>query len=190
MPRQTPSQTVGPFFQDGLFRGAENVLIDAETQGQEIRIFGTLLDGQGAPVPDGVVELWQADAGGHFRHSADPLAELADPHFHGFGRSDTRSEGRFEFVTIKPGRVANGAGELQAPHVALRIFARGLLVQLDTRMYFPDQPEENNADPLLRSLDPARRASLIAERVTSSGVPTYRLDIHLQGPLETVFFEY
>src|SRR5512138_339869 len=121
MPTQTPSQTVGPFFHLGLLTGTENVLVDEQTVGQRIRIIGTVLDGQGAPVADALVEIWQADAQGYFDHPADLHSSLADRHFHGFGRAGTVKSGRFEFTTVKPGPTPGRNGEQQAPYVDVRV---------------------------------------------------------------------
>ncbi len=189
MLKQTPSQTVGPFFHSGLVRRGENVLVDEATQGERIDITGQVLDGAGEPVPDALVEIWQADAHGHFQHPADAQRDQADDHFRGFGRSDTTDEGRFWFRTVKPGRVADRAGQPQAPHVDVRVFARGTLIQAVTRLYFPDEPA-NEADAVLTAIaDPSRRQTLIALREDTGEVPTYRFDIHLQGDRETVFLE-
>jgi protocatechuate 3,4-dioxygenase, alpha subunit len=188
MPRQTPSQTIGPFFHLGLLFGGENVLVDDETRGQQIRIVGTVFDGQGAPVLDALVEIWQADSQGHFNHPADPHAAEADPHFRGFGRSGTQREGRFEFITVKPGPTPGPNGEPQAPYVDVRVFARGMLIHAVTRLYFADEPA-TATDPLLNSIEPQQRGSLIAVREEAAGMPAYHFDIHLQGDCETVFFE-
>ncbi len=188
MPTQTPSQTVGPFFHLGLLFGMENVLVDEQTAGQRIFIFGTVLDGQGTPVVDALVEIWQADTQGYFNHLADPHSSLADRHFRGFGRAGTVDAGRFEFTTVKPGPTRGRNGEQQAPYVDVRVFARGMLIHAVTRLYFSDE-STNATDPLLNSIDPERRANLIAVREDSAGLPTYRFDIRLQGDRETVFFE-
>jgi protocatechuate 3,4-dioxygenase alpha subunit len=188
MPNQTPSQTVGPFFHLGLLTGTENVLVNEQTAGQRIRIVGTVYDGQSLPVVDALVEIWQPDAQGYFNHPADPHCSLADKHFHGFGRAGTTGGGRFEFMTVKPGPTPGRNGQLQAPYVDVRLFARGMLIHAVTRLYFSDEAA-NASDPLLTSIDPERRATLIALREESASLPTYRFDIRLQGDNETVFFE-
>lgn len=189
MHKQSPSQTVGPFFQEGLFVGGENDLVTERTRGERIIIRGRVLDGDGQPVPDAVIEIWQADAGGHFNHPADPNRSEADPHFRGFGRADTVHEGKFWFKTIKPGRVPGRDGKPQAPHISVRVFARGLLIHALTRLYFSDE-DSNSNDPVLNSIaDAQRRRTLIATREESGDTPLYRFDIHLQGEGETVFFE-
>lgn len=178
---QTPSQTVGPFFYDGLIFAGDNVLVDDQTRGQRITLCGFVLDGDGAPVPDALVEIWQADATGIYPHSADPRYAQADPHFRNFGRSPTVDKGQFSFTTVKPGTVAG-----QAPHVNVRVFARGMLVHTITRLYFADDPATAH-DPLLQSLDPARRPTLLAQRAGEDAW-VYRFNIVLQGEQETVFF--
>lgn len=187
MLEQSPSQTVGPFFHFGLFHGGENILINDATKGQRIRIIGHVFDGDGAAIPDAMVEIWQADAEGYFNHPADPHQTDADKHFRGFGRSDTANDGIFSFETIKPGAVAGQNSNLQAPHINVRVFSRGMLIHADTRLYFADEPA-NDGDALLNSIDPARRRTLMAILVDSGSVSTYRFDIHMQGNDETVFF--
>jgi protocatechuate 3,4-dioxygenase alpha subunit len=167
----TPSQTVGPFFAFGLCTRPSHLVVPEGSEGA-IRISGRIVDGAGAGVPDAMVEIRQADRSGAYR-----------PDF-GWGRSGTDADGRFEFVTVKPGPVA-AAGGLQAPHLVVLVFARGLLKALLTRMYFPDEPEANAADPVLCGIsDQAERATLLA-RDDAGGV---RFDIHLQGPEQTTFF--
>ena len=182
----TPSQTVGPFFELGLLDPSQRELVPAGTPGA-IRIEGAVLDGQGAPVPDAMIEIWQAAPSGRYAHPEDPRDFLLlDDGFTGFGRSGTDTAGRFWFQTVKPGSVPWLDGHPQAPHLNLSVFARGLLQRLVTRLYFPDEPEANAADPLLSSLpDPAIRSTLIA--VEQGDV--LRFDIHLQGEHETCFFQ-
>jgi protocatechuate 3,4-dioxygenase alpha subunit len=163
------------------------LLVDDETAGERIYLRGTVYDGDGQPVPDALVEIWQADAQGIYNHPADPRCARADPHFRGFGRAETVDGGEFWFKTIRPGRVPAEDGQLQAPHVDVRVFARGLLTHAVTRLYFAGEAE-NEADPVLRAVAPQRRQTLIARRVEGNDLPTYRLDIHLQGAQETVFF--
>ncbi len=174
------SQTVGPFFSFALHHEHWNDLTAANPAGETIRIAGRVIDGDGAPVPDALVEIRQADAGGSYD----------DARFIGFGRCATDAEGRYSFTTIRPGRVPSALG-LQAQHLAVQVFGRGLLRQLHTRMYFGDQPTENASDPLLmRVEDPARRETLIASRLpAANGVPEFHFDIVLQGKGETAFFE-
>jgi protocatechuate 3,4-dioxygenase alpha subunit len=165
----TPSQTVGPFFAIELPYGEGPYVVPEGTAGA-IWLRGRVIDGAGEPIPDALVESWQADP--------------TDAGFGGFGRSGTDSEGRWAILTLKPGPVPGPNGATQAPHLDLAVFARGLLHQLVTRLYFADEPEANAADPVLSSLDEKARITLIAPS-TGDG---YEHDIHLQGPNETVFF--
>lgn len=181
----TSSQTVGPFFHGALIREALAVLVDPETRGERITLRGRVTDGAGEAVPDAMVEIWQADAGGRHPTGADPLA---DPAFRGFGRTRTDRDGRYSFATVFPGAVSDD-GELQAPHVLVLVFARGLLHHLVTRAYFADHPL-NESDPALLSIrDPRRRNTLLAPRVSAIGPRVFRFDVVLQGPDETVFFD-
>ena len=184
---QTGSQTVGPFFHYGLIFGGEHVLVDEKTRGERILIEGTVYDGDGTPVPDALVEIWQPDAQGIFNHPVDPRRAQADPHFRGFGRSDTVRNGQFSFKTVKPGTIDGVHGQSQAPYINVQIFSRGLLIHAVTRIYFADEAA-NQDDPVLGALDPARRATLLAQREEFGDLPCYRFDIRLQGVGETVFF--
>ncbi len=197
MTKQSPSQTIGPFFayvltpeaygRDGI---ASNRLVTAETQGQHITIAGRVLDGEGAPVDDALVEIWQANAQGRYRHPADSRADIAlDDNFEGFGRCGTDKDGAFRFETIKPGRVPGQGNALQAPHIGITVFARGMLVHAYTRLYFSDEAGANAEDPVLAALEDARRGTLIAGREDTAQGALYRLDIRLQGENETVFFD-
>jgi protocatechuate 3,4-dioxygenase alpha subunit len=190
----TPSATVGPFFLFGLIPstyGGQDVmtnnLVTPDASGEKIRIEGRVLDGDGAPIPDAMVEIWQADAAGRYAHPADARA-LPNAAFKGFGRSATDDAGRYAFDTIKPGAVPGPNGQMQAPHVAVNLFSRGVLKQMVTRIYFSDEAA-NASDPILALVPPARRATLIAGREESADAPVYRLDFKLQGDGETVFFE-
>jgi protocatechuate 3,4-dioxygenase alpha subunit len=190
----TPSATVGPFFLFGLVPstyGGEDVitnnLVTPDVSGERIRIEGRVLDGDGAPIPDAMLEIWQADAAGRYAHPADTRA-LPNATFKGFGRAPTDSEGRYAFDTIKPGAVPGPNGKMQAPHIAVNLFSRGVLKQMVSRIYFSDEAA-NAADPVLDLVPPARRATLIARREEGDGTPVYRLDFKLQGDSETVFFE-
>lgn len=181
----TPSQTVGPFFAFGLLGGSLDAdLVSHDTQGA-IKIEGVVYDGAGQPVPDAVVEIWQANRHGRFAHPADTRREPPlGTGFDGFGRCGTDSEGSFAFLTVKPGPVPFGDGRLQAPHIDVGVFARGLLKRLVTRIYFPDEPDANAADPVLGGLDSHERSTLIARR----DAETLHFDVRLQGPDQTVFF--
>ena len=188
MPPLTPSQTVGPFFailvpqRDGTL-----VLTGAQTAGRRIRVDGAIRDGDGKAVPDALVEVWQANAEGTLDHPEDPRrANGSDPAFGGFARAHTTPDGRFTVATIMPGRVPGPDGAPQAPHLLVGLFARGLLTRLVTRIYFEDEPG-NAQDPVLATVPPDRRQTLVARRDDTTG--HYRFDIVLQGPDETVFFD-
>jgi protocatechuate 3,4-dioxygenase alpha subunit len=192
--KQTSSQTVGPFFAFGLapeqygypFRAlAGATLVDDNTPGERIRITGRVLDGEGNPIPDAMIEIWQADGEGRYAHPADSRA--SNVRFNGFGRCGTGTdpENRFVFDTIKPGRVDDG----QAPHLNVILFMRGMLCHVYTRIYFADETEANARDPVLASVEEARRRTLIAARETTPAGTIYRRDLHMQGPDETVFFD-
>ena len=186
MTRPTPSQTVGPFFHIGLGYETIEEMVDPDRHGA-IRIEGVVSDGEGAPVNDAMIEIWQADEEGRYPGQGDGDAEpAAADGFRGFGRCATDDEGRFRFVTVKPGRVPGLNGAMQAPHIEVSVFARGLLKRLVTRIYFPGETEANRADPVLAQIDdPDHRATLLA--VEEDG--GYRFDIRLQGDRETAFFD-
>jgi len=174
----TASQTAGPYWHlidhpewaDLLRADGPN----AGAMGERITLTGRVTDGDGAPCPDMLVEIWQADPEGHYEGP-----------FHGFGRCATDGEGRFRFATLKPGPVRGRGNAVQAPHVALSLFARGLMRPLHTRLYFAGEALNEN-DPLLSGLPAARRGTLIAH---PAGGGEWRLDIRLQGEGETVFLE-
>ncbi len=194
-PIPTPSQTVGPFFHLGLARPEWSDLTAANPSGanpvgERIAIEGRVLDGDGAPVPDAMLELWQANAAGRYNHPDDNQTEKpVDPNFRGYGRAATATDGKFRFVTIRPGPVPGRGNALQAPHINIAVFGRGLLKQLYTRLYFADDPRNGN-DPLLSSIDDlAARRTLIATRIEGAGVPVYHFDIVLQGEGETAFLD-
>jgi len=183
----TPPQTVGPFFHGGLLPEAMNVLVTGETAGERIRIEGCVYDGDGAPVADALVEIWQANAAGRYRHPADRRSAPLDPAFTGFGRAGTDERGFYWLETIKPGRVPFDATRTQAPHLNVFVFARGLLDHLRTRLYFDDE-RTNTDDPVLRVVPQPRRPTLLAKHQTAGGRVIYRYDVVLQGDGETVFF--
>ena len=189
-PGLSPSQTVGPFFFDCLLRpdARRNVLVQPETRGERIRIEGRVLDGDGVGVPDALVEIWQANSHGRYRHPTDTRrAPALDPSFIGFGRSGTDEAGRYWFETIRPGAVPFDDARMQAPHICVMVFARGLLNHLVTRLYFADEPA-NETDPVLRRVPAERRGTLMARPETVDGRTLYRWDIILQGAGETAFF--
>lgn len=182
----TASQTVGPYFSLGLDWENGHDLVGEATEGERITIEGRVLDGDREPVGDAMIEIWQANSHGRYAHPEDRQNKPLDPDFKGFGRAGTDGEGRFRFFTIKPGPVPAPGGGLQAPHVVVGVFARGLLKRLATRIYFDDEAA-NADDPVLGLIeDPDRRATLIARR-ERAGV--YRFDIVLRGDDETVFFD-
>jgi protocatechuate 3,4-dioxygenase alpha subunit len=183
----TPGQTVGPFFALGLDRPEWSDLARHNPDGARVVIEGRVLDGDGAPVPDALIELWQANSAGRYDHVVDEQADKQiDPNFHGYGRVATDAQGQFRIKTIKPGPVPGRGNALQAPHINVAFFARGLLRQLQTRIYFSDEPA-NASDPLLSSIeDDSVRRTLIARR-GDSGV--YRFDFILQGKDETAFLD-
>ena len=185
----TSSQTVGPFFAPALLRedAIRNVLTQPETAGERIRIEGHVLDGDGEAVPDAMVEIWQANTHGRYNHSADQGHAHLDPSFLGFGRSGTEEDGSYWFETIKPGRVPFYHEQLQAPHICVTIFSRGLLNHLVTRLYFEDE-QTNAEDPILQCVPDERRSTLLARREMLEVTIVYRFDIVLQGAGETAFF--
>jgi protocatechuate 3,4-dioxygenase alpha subunit len=177
----TPGQTVGPFYHYALpFEGGEH-LVPAGTPGS-VRLHGTVTDGDGAPVPDALIEIWQADAEGRIVREGGSLRR--DPGvFTGFGRTQTWRDGGYSFTTLEPGPTSEGA----APFIAVTVFARGLLNRLFTRVYLPEPAAALESDSLLASLDPADRDTLVASREPDGSL---RFDIRLQGDGETVFLRY
>lgn len=186
---QTPSQTVGPFFTPALLRedASRNVLTQPETIGERIRIEGRVLDGNGVPISDALVEIWQANAHGRYNHPMDQGTAPLDPSFFGFGRSGTESDGAYWFETIKPGPVPFDKERMQAPHICVTVFSRGLLNHAMTRLYFADEPA-NAKDPVLLCVPADRRATLLAGCQQGGATPIYHFDIILQGTNETAFF--
>ena len=191
----TPSQTVGPFFKYGLTPDGQYDwndaftanLVTADASGERIRVEGRVFDGDGQPVPDAMLEIWQADAQGRFSDPQDKRA-LPNSSFRGFGRCGTDGNGGYLFDTIKPGPVPDADGKAQAPHILLAIFARGMLLHNFTRIYFEGEAA-NAGDPVLALVPADRRGTLMAVRQAGSGNAAYRLDIRLQGEDETVFFD-
>ncbi|WP_282608721.1 protocatechuate 3,4-dioxygenase subunit alpha [Pelagibius sp. Alg239-R121] len=192
--KQTPSQTVGPFFAYGLTPEQYDYDLTSiavpevggqDVEGERIRIEGQVFDGEGAPIGDAMIEIWQADAAGRYAHSADGRGSNAN--FTGFGRvgTGTDPQQRFFFETIRPGAVGNG----QAPHVNVVVFMRGMLSHAYTRIYFPENAKAHASDPVLSSVPAERRETLIAQLDESGAIRVYRFDIHMQGPQETVFFD-
>jgi protocatechuate 3,4-dioxygenase, alpha subunit len=194
----TPSQTVGPYYaycltptKYKLHAIFSNDLIVPGLEGEKIRIEGRVLDGDNVGIPDAMVEIWQADAKGGFAHAR--AHQGANTGFKGFGRVEPDNEGKYHFVTIKPGRVKTPDGKLQAPHIDVAVFARGMLKHVVTRIYFDDE-ESNKDDPVLSQVPAERRDTLIARPQSGNGgEKVYRFDIRIQegpeGPPETQFFE-
>jgi protocatechuate 3,4-dioxygenase alpha subunit len=185
MPALTPSQTIGPFLRIQVpYEGEERLV--AENDPDAIHLRGAVFDGEGEIVDDALIEIWQANRSGRYAHPEDPRDDLpVEEGFSGFGRCATDSEGRFEFITVKPGPVPGPGDHPQAPHIDVSVFARGLLKRLVTRIYFPDEAEANAEDPILSLIeDPKERDTLVA--IPEEG--GLRFDIHLQGDGETAFF--
>jgi protocatechuate 3,4-dioxygenase, alpha subunit len=193
MTERTPSQTVGPYLHIGLVPGdfgVREVFAAAVAQpgvpGTHIRVEGRVVDGAGNVLPDAMLEIWQADSEGRYAHPADGRP-LASNSFRGFGRVATDKDGGFAVQTVKPGRVPGPGGKLQAPHINVGIFARGILKRLFTRIYFAGDPVNAN-DPIL-ALVPADRRDTLLAKSDPAKPGLYTFDIVLQGPHETVFFD-
>ncbi len=183
----TTWQTVGPFFSIGFSWLYRDNLAGPGVSGERVEIAGRILDGDGNPVPDGIVEIWQANSQGKYAHPDDTQEKRIEEGFTGYGRVPTDDAGRFRFTTIKPGRVPGPDGNLQAPHLEISVFTRGLLRRLVTRFYFPDE-RSNAEDFALNLVEAGRRSTLIAKRIDErSGVLEW--NVILQGPGETVFFD-
>ena len=180
----TASATVGPYLHIGLVPLAVNDIAKDATKGEKIVITGRILDGEGQPIPDALIEFWQANADGKYAHPEDTQDKALDGKFTGFGRVPTDKEGRYSFATVKPGAVPGPGNTLQAPHIVVAIFARGMLRQVYTRLYF-DGEAANAADPILQMVPADRRATLIAKKQGN----VWRWDVHMQGDKETVFFD-
>jgi protocatechuate 3,4-dioxygenase, alpha subunit len=181
----TASQTVGPYFSIGLDALQCDALAPVGVPGRRVTIAGRVLDGDGAPVTDALIEVWQANADGKYAHPDDPQDRPVDSRFRGFGRVATDAAGAFLFSTIVPGRVPGPGDTLQASHIVVGVFMRGLLKQLVTRIYFPDDAAHAE-DPVLALVPADRRATLVA-RPKTDGTLTW--NVVLQGEDETVFFD-
>jgi len=201
MLKETASQTAGPYLHIGLMPRAigldlrreepGNVLAGPGARGERVRLEGTVYDGEGAPVRDALVEIWQANADGRYDHPGDTQDKPLDPAFHGFGRAVADfGTGLWWFDTVKPGVVTGRHGRPMAPHVNVAVFARGITIHLNTRAYFADEEAANAADPVLNLIEqPARRETLLARRGERDGQTVYRFDVRLQGEGETVFLD-
>jgi protocatechuate 3,4-dioxygenase alpha subunit len=194
---QSPSQTIGPFFHYGLnpveanyphTQIANHCLVSEQTQGERLSLTGRVFDGKGVVVEDALVEIWQANAAGRYRHPNDARSQRAlDPHFQGFGRCGTGAsdDGRFVFKTIKPGPDQPG----NAPFISVTVFMRGLLNHVYTRVYFDDEVDANATDPVLSRTEAGRKVTLLAKCCNTPDGLEYTFDIHMQGEQETVFFD-
>jgi protocatechuate 3,4-dioxygenase alpha subunit len=183
----TTSQTVGPYLHIGLTWLITENLAGPEVAGERVTIEGRVLDGDGQPINDALVEIWQANAHGKYAHPEDRQPKPLEKGFRGFGRSATDDQGRFRFHTIKPGRVPGPGGALQAPHIAVNVFMRGSLKHLVSRIYFPDDPA-NAEDPVLSLVPAGRRHTLVAKKLP--GRPgALEWNVILQGKDETAFFD-
>lgn len=198
--KETPSQTAGPYVHIGLAPAAAGLetqvpelgreIAGPATGGERVRIEGAVFDANGTPMPDAVLEIWQADPEGRYAHPEDLRGSEVAPDFRGWGRVvPDFATGRFSFETVKPGSVPEPDGRVQAPHLSLWLVARGINIGLSTRIYFLDEETANAADPVLARVEPHRRHTLLAERDNAGPEPVYRFDIRLGGPAETVFFD-
>ena len=181
------SQTVGPFFSIGLNRLSKGNLVGPDASGRQVAISGRVLDGDGQPVPDAMLEVWQANEHGKYAHPEDTQDKPITPGFEGFGRIPTDDNGAFRFMTIKPGPVAGPEGKQQAPHIVVSVFMRGLLRRLVTRIYFLDE-SANDRDFVLNLVEPSRRGTLIARNIAGQS-GAFDWNVVLQGADETVFFD-
>ena len=183
----TASQTVGPYYLIGLDWGEDGKYAFAPDTPGLFKVYGYVIDGNGDPIPDSLIETWQADADGRFDHPDDPRGVVARDGRSGtgFGRSNSDEDGGWSVFTVKPGTFPDADGNTEAPHLIVHVFARGMLAGITTRIYFEDEAEANAADPVLARVPEDRRDTLIAKK-TEDG---YRLDIHVQGAEETVFFD-
>jgi protocatechuate 3,4-dioxygenase alpha subunit len=187
----TPSQTIGPFYWGTIVNSYSANLAPAGVAGERLEIVLTLHDVEGKIVPDGLFEVWQANSHGRYNHPDDRRNLPLDAGFEGYGRASTYTDGSSRFSTVKPGRVPWPQGGMQAPHINISIFARGVLNRLATRLYFDGDPA-NAEDPVLKLVEPARRSTLTAKKDSKGGPhgPVWRLPIHIGGANETVFFDF
>jgi protocatechuate 3,4-dioxygenase, alpha subunit len=183
----TPSQTVGPYLKIGFLPLVIDAIAPAGVPGERIAIRGRISDGDGKPINDGVLEIWQADAQGKYAHPEHGQKTIAPNALRGFGRILTDGSGAFRFTTIKPGPVAGPDGKQQAPHLVVTVFMRGMLRHLITRMYFPDEPL-NDTDPVLQRVPVDRRGTLVATAGSEKSILEW--NVVSQGPGETVFFDF
>ena len=183
----TTSQTIGPFFTINLNRLKRIEIASPETSEERVVITGRVIDSDGKPVPDTMIEIWQANSHNKYAHPEDEQKKPLEPGFQSYGRVPVDESGRFCFATIKPGSVPGPKGKPQAPHLAVSVFMRGLMKRLVTRIYFPDEPA-NAEDFVLNLVEPERRATLIAQR-NPKETGALEWNVILQGLNETVFFD-
>jgi protocatechuate 3,4-dioxygenase alpha subunit len=184
----TPTQTVGPYFTLGMMREGDNVLVQPDTEGEHIRIEGYIYDGDGDPLFNVLLEIWQANAHGRYNHPLDQRPLPLDPAFIGFGRASTDPRGHYWFQTIKPGPVPYQGEMMQAPHIVVLVHASGVAHPLLTRLYFEDDPR-NEADPILQRVPANRRQTVLGRREQRDGETVYRFDIVLRGQAEDLVLE-
>lgn len=184
----SPSQTAGPYLHLGLTnKHSVTRIAGPDTAGERIRLQCRVLDEDNAPLNDAMIEIWQADGSGRYNHPDDPQGTPSGSVFRGFGRAATDENGACKFETIRPGSVPGPGRTTQAPHLNVAVFARGVLLQLHTRIYFFGDPA-NESDPVLALVPPDRRETLIA-RPDPQQPGSWLFDIHLRGDVETVFFD-
>jgi len=184
----TTWQTVGPFFRIGLEPLFQADIAGEGVKGERVAIVGRVLDGDGKPVPDAAIEIWQANSEGKYAHPVDTQDKTLEQGFRGFGRLPTDDDGCFRFTTVKPGSVPGPGATSQAPHLVVSIVMRGLLKGLVTRAYFPEEAL-NATDPILQLVEPSRRGTLVMNR-SGEHAGVLHWEIHMQGPQETVFLEF
>lgn len=184
----TPVQTVGPYFSLGMMSEEDNVLVKPDTEGEHIRVEGHVFDGDGDPLFNVLLETWQANAHGRYNHPLDQHSLPLDPDFIGFGRASTDARGYYWFETIKPGRVPREDGGLQAPHIVVTVHASGVAYPLITRLYFADEPGNEN-DTVLQYIAENRRHTLLAVPEQRDGATVYLFDIVLRGQAEELVLE-
>jgi protocatechuate 3,4-dioxygenase alpha subunit len=188
MPIESGWATIGPFFHSVMPWKEGGRMAKPETKGERITILGRVLDAEGKPINDAMIELWQANAAGRYDHPEDEGPGELDPSFQGFGRVAADAQGYFTVETIKPGRVRGLGNSLQAPHIEISIFARGVLKRLVTRLYFVGDPA-NDSDPVLGLIEEGQRRSTIMAVQDPEKPSRWLFTLHLGGPNETVFFD-
>jgi protocatechuate 3,4-dioxygenase, alpha subunit len=186
--RTTTWQTVGPYFRIGLERLFAHDVAAEGALGERVSVHGRVVDGTGLPIPDAIIEVWQANAAGKYAHPEETQDKLIEQAFRGFGRIPTDDEGNFRFSTIKPGPVPGPGNIDQSPHLVITVVMRGLLRGLATRAYFPNEPQFAT-DPILQLVDPARRSTLILQP-SPEQAGLFHWEIRMQGDGETVFFDF